>query len=249
MQQATTFDVEIASQGSTVDLSSVDAVTGGSRASVLIVEDQRLFADAMAAALEADGFDVVGTASNAGDALALARASQPDVVVTDIELPDRGGVAIGNEILREMPRTRVIALSALSDPRSIDRVLGLGFRAYVTKDTSVARFVGAVREAVEGRDVVATVSRRGGLHGRPGFVVPRLTPRELEVLRMLAEGSSGNTMALRLEISSNTVRRHVQSILTKFQVHSRLEAATFAVRHGMVDVGSDRDAARFEQAS
>jgi DNA-binding NarL/FixJ family response regulator len=130
----------------------------------------------------------------------------------------------------------VLALTAIDDQKVVSEALRIGFRGYLTKDTPVSKFVRAARTAVDGQ-VVYQQSLGAGPRRRdePGALEgQQLTPREREVLALLVEGLSGVVIANRLGISRNTVRTHVQSILTKLQVHSRLEAATFAVRHRLV---------------
>ena len=211
---------------------------------ILIVDDHTLFADAIAIQLEDVGMEVVGRAANGTQAIEEARRTEPDVVLMDLALPDQSGLSAGRAILEERPTTRVVVLTALEDRAVADEALRLGFRGYLTKDTPVARFVEAIGSVCEGEIVLpqrlrATARRPGG-DADVALLASLLTSREREVLALLVEGADGGTIAGRLGISRNTVRTHVQSILTKLQVHSRLEAATFAVRHRLVPVQGDR---------
>jgi len=212
---------------------------------VLIVDDHRLFADALSAILTRAGMTVVGTAERGDQAVTTALATHPDIILVDIGLPDQSGLVVGNSLLAQLPEAKVIALSAIDDRRTIEEALRLGFHGYLTKETPVERFESAVRSVMDGQVIVPRFG------GRPfdfdedaSLLAAHLTAREIEVLGLLVEGASGSEMAARLGISANTVRTHVQSILTKLQVHSRLEAATFAVRHGLAQVPrmpSERD--------
>jgi two-component system nitrate/nitrite response regulator NarL len=209
----------------------------------LIVDDHVLFAEAISAALEDAGMGVCAAVMSGRDAIAFLETDRADVVLMDLGLPDRSGLAVGREILERWPQTKLLAVTALDDPKAVDDALRTGFRGYLTKDTPVARFVSSLEAIVDGQ--VVTPHRLIPGHRRRqaddiSLLVTQLTSREREVLGLLMEGADGRTIARRLGISRNTVRTHVQSILTKLQVHSRLEAATFAVRHHLVPVPSNQ---------
>lgn len=211
---------------------------------VLIVEDQVLFAEAIQVALRNQGVEMVGVASTGEEGLELLPTTRPDVVLVDIGLPDRSGIAIGREILERCPDVKVLALTALRDGRMAREALRAGFSGYLTKDTDVSRLLRAIEAAFSGEVTISNGLARQAVGGRAGdavsLMVSQLTDRERVVLALLAEGADSPAIAQRLRISRNTVRTHVQSILAKLNVHSRLEAAAFAVRHGVVTVGDDR---------
>lgn len=204
---------------------------------VLIVDDHTLFADAIRPVLEGEGMCVVGVATTAHQALDSVDRERPDLILMDLGLPDQSGLAAGEQILDRFPEVRVVALTALDDRRTVHEALRAGFHGYLTKDTPVAEFVHAIRAVLGGQVVLPRRLGPGGERGAADYaalLAEQLTPRELEVLVLLVEGANGRAIARSLGISANTVRTHVQSILTKLQVHSRLEAATFAVRHRLV---------------
>jgi two-component system nitrate/nitrite response regulator NarL len=207
----------------------------------LIVDDHTLFAEAVRATLEARGIQVVAVAANGAAALEAVASHRPDLVLMDIGLPDRSGLAVGAEIVEEWPGTKVVALTALDDPRAVKEAVRSGFHGYVVKDIPVTKFIDVVLATLGGQTVVPhrLAARAAGMLSTTehsvALMADQLTYRELDVLRLLAEGLPGDAIARRLGISRNTVRTHVQNVLTKLQVHSRLEAATFAVRHGIVD--------------
>ncbi|HUF60082.1 MAG TPA: response regulator transcription factor [Actinomycetota bacterium] len=211
---------------------------------VLIVEDQVLFAEAVEFALRSHGIDVVGTASTGEVGLELLPTTNPDVVLLDIGLPDRSGIAIGREMLERCPNVKVLALTALRDGRAAREALRAGFSGYLTKDTDVDRLLRAIESAFSGEVTISKPLARQAAGGRGGdgvsLMVSQLTDRERAVLGLLAAGADSPAMAERLHISKNTVRTHVQSILAKLNVHSRLEAAAFAVRHGVVKIDDGR---------
>lgn len=199
-----------------------------------------LFAEAIRVAIEDLGLSVVRVATTGQDAIAEVERAMPDVILMDIGLPDQSGLVAGRTILERHPDAKIIALTALSDRATVDEALRIGFVGYLTKDTPVARFVNAIRSAMDGHLVLpqrlSPARRRSQAEEEVALLASQLTPREREVLALLVQGADGRRAASALGISLNTVRTHVQSILTKLQVHSRLEAATFAVRHGIVRV-------------
>jgi two-component system nitrate/nitrite response regulator NarL len=181
---------------------------------------------------------VIGTPADGDDGVRLAAESHPDVCLVDIGLPDRSGLLVGAEIREVSPTTKLIALTALKDPRLVDEAIRIGFVGYIDKGVPVARFVESVRAVADGRAAPPRVvqgSRNGNGSANGSLIARQLTERETQVLRLMVDGLSGSQIATKLGISSNTVRTHIQSILTKLQVHSRLAAATFAVRHGLFD--------------
>ena len=209
---------------------------------VLIVDDHALFADSIRPAIEGLGATEILIAANAAEGLAFARLMQPDVILLDLGLPDRSGLSVGREMLDSVPGVKLVALTSLRDESVIREALRSGFSGYVTKDASIRRFLSSLGAVLDGK-VVAP----GPAPFRPAprarteqeraatMLAEQLTPRELEVLCLLVEGRSGSEIARRLSISQYTARTHTQSILSKLQVHSRLEAAAFAVRNGLVE--------------
>jgi two-component system nitrate/nitrite response regulator NarL len=212
---------------------------------ILIVDDHQLFAEAVRAALEDLGMSVVEVVSLGSEALEAVDRLKPDVILMDIGLPDQSGLAIGRLILERHPDAKIIAVTALSERSAVDEALGIGFVGYLTKDTPMGQFVNALRSAMDGHLVLPL---RLSANARPSrqkeeveLLASQLTPREREVLALLARGANGKVVAAELGISLNTVRTHVQSILTKLQVRSRLEAAMFAVRHRVVEIPQPGD--------
>ena len=164
----------------------------------------------------------------------------------DIGLPGESGLALGARIIERYPEVRVVALTAMSDPRLLQEAMQLGFSGFLTKDTQLSRLVNAMQLVLDGEVVIPqTLAKRMGTNRRAAFptqaekevalLVAQFTDREREVLQLLAEGSTSEEIADRMGITRNTVRTHVQSIFGKLGVHSRLEAASFAVRHGLVE--------------
>jgi DNA-binding NarL/FixJ family response regulator len=207
---------------------------------ILIVEDHVLFAEAVTMALGARGYNVVGVVDTVEEAMPAVERLQPDLALVDIALTDGNGIALGRAILREHPRIRVVAVSALNDSRSVREALQAGLNGYVIKDTPIARFVQAIETVLAGDVVVPRALSRqvAGMQTSEektaALLIGQLTRREEQVLGLLVEGASSKRIARALGVSPNTVRTHVQNVLMKLHVTSRLEAAAFAVRHGIV---------------
>jgi two-component system, NarL family, nitrate/nitrite response regulator NarL len=207
---------------------------------VLIVDDHRLFAEAITWALEQMGMQVV-LASSGEEALKETRRHRPALVLLDIGLPGTSGLAVGRDILRIAPSTKVVAVTALQDPGTVRDAVRLGFHGYLTKDIPIERFTTSIKAAIGGQMVIPHNLARvvGGAQSEDErqamALATQLTTRERDVLAMLVEGASSAAIARILSISPNTVRSHIQNILPKLQVHSRLEAAAYAMRYGLVE--------------
>jgi two-component system nitrate/nitrite response regulator NarL len=204
---------------------------------ILIVDDHKLFADAIRAALLRHHYHAREPVGTGADAVAAAERHRPEVALVDIGLPDASGVQVGRRIMEVSPQTRVVVVTGMDDQRVADEVVRAGFHGYLLKDTKMSQLLGAIQLVLNGEVVLPTRGARMGSRARvpeARLLGRNLTPRELEVLEMLARGVGGREIARELGVAPNTVRTHVQSILSKLQVHSRLEAAAFAVRHGLV---------------
>lgn len=204
--------------------------------SVALVEDHTMVAEALASALAAEpDLDVIGIAGTLADALALVRSRHVDVVVMDYRLPDADG-ARGTAALREAsPRTRVVMLTGLGGNDVVVRAIEAGCAGFLRKTQAIGEVRMAVRRAHAGEVVftpamLAEVVGRAGRQKFPG----RLSPRELEVLQLLAQGESVEQVSRRLFLSLHTVRNHVRRILVKLGAHSQLEAVAIALREGIV---------------
>lgn len=208
---------------------------------LVIVDDHVLFAEVLVPILEEAHLDVVGVAVDAASGVRLAEEHRPDLALVDLALGEVNGFVAADRIRHVSPETRCVIVSALDDTASVAEALSRGLHGYLTKDLPVSKIVAGIRAVLDGQVVLPpTVVRTKSAVSFPRsddvrLLVDQLTPREWEVLALLVEGASGPEIGSRLEISPSTVRTHVQGILTKLQVHSRLEAATFAVRHGLFD--------------
>ena len=210
---------------------------------VLLVDDHQLLTGSLSALLSHEpDITVAGIAASVAEAKAMAR-DQVDVVLMDYRLPDGTGAEATRAIKARWPSARVVMLTAINDDETILESIQAGADGYLTKDRAVDDVVGAVRAAYAGetlmpRSVIVNIARRVGV-ARDKETDRRqtdpLTPREHEVLRALTEGLSTREICERLFIAPNTLRTHVQNIMGKLRVHSKLEAVAFAIRNRLVE--------------
>jgi two-component system, NarL family, response regulator DevR len=217
---------------------------------VLFVEDHQLLADALSAMLGREpDIEVVGIAGTVAEAKLMSR-DRLDVVLMDYRLPDGTGVEATRAIKARWPAARVVMVTALSDDETVLESIQAGADGYMTKDRAAEDVVAAVRAAHAGetllpRSVILEIARRVAAareRGDERRIIEPLTPRELEILRALTEGMSTPEICARLFIAPNTLRTHVQNIMGKLRVHSKLEAVAFALKYRLVDPPKPEDA-------
>ncbi|HWY90271.1 MAG TPA: response regulator transcription factor [Solirubrobacteraceae bacterium] len=219
---------------------------------VVIADDHHLFREGLRGMLEAGGVEVVGEASGGNEAVALAQRLAPDVVVLDLKMPGVSGLDALRGIARTSPDVQTVVLTVSDDETDVLDALAAGACGYLLKDTRADRLADSVRQAAEGHMVLsAEIARALMEHVRAGADAARagaeaeaevretedrlaLTPREIEVLRLLAQGADNTTIGLELSISPHTVKQYVTNIFEKLGVHSRVQAAVYAVRSGLV---------------
>jgi DNA-binding NarL/FixJ family response regulator len=199
-----------------------------------------MLAESMASVLRDNGVAVVAIASTGREAMIAARQQRPSVVLMDIGLPDMDGIDAGRAIMEQLPGTRLAAITGLQSSDIVRQVMQNGFHGYLHKNAPSSELIKTIRlvasgQAVIPQDAARRLATRAAAEREPGaLAASRLTKRELDVLTLLVEGADTRRIAERLFLSRNTVRTHVQNILSKLQVHSRLEAATYAVRLGLI---------------
>jgi len=191
--------------------------------------------------LEEQGIRVIAEASSGPDAIALALRARPDVVVMDLNLPRQSGVDATRELIAAAPDVRVLMLTVASDERSVLDALIAGACGYLLKDATIEEIAGGVRAAAAGHSFVSPrvghhvlerLRGQAGVDDGRGGEIP-LSERELEILRLVAEGCDNDDIAERLFLSPRTVKNHVSSILAKLQMDNRVQAAVYAVRKGI----------------
>lgn len=211
---------------------------------ILLVDEHRLFAEAITSVLEDQKIDVVGIATTGDDAVAAARRTHPDLILYALGQNGSEWSTIGRRIREASPRTKIVALTEVRDQHLAADAIRAGFHGCLTKDIPIAKLFTSIRAALDGQVVLSPRIVRGAFDARPpdvraaALLAEQITPREQDVLSLLVQGASSEEVARRLRVSPNTVRTHVQSIFTKLGVHSRLEATAFAVRYGLVQAAT-----------
>lgn len=203
---------------------------------VLVVEDHRMFAEAIEAMLATQpGIEVVGSAATAAAAISESRRLRPTVVLMDYRLPDDMGTAAARAIRDHSPQTRVLILTASAEESLVREVVRAGCSGILTKGRGLADLVEAVRSAAAGETVFArSLLDRLAAPAPPTAVIELLSDREMEVLRLVAEGLDTREISERLGVSVHTVRNHVQGCMRKLGVHTRTQAVSAAIRRGII---------------
>ena len=208
---------------------------------VVVVDDHVLFAQVLKSFLLREGAADVVLVTSGYAALDLIDVTPPDIVLVDLGLPDLDGITVGTAIRERHPDITIVAVTGVNDARIVRDAVRAGFNGYLTKQTPVQRFGEALAVILGGRSVFPDhlSAVEDGTERRPGraaaMMASSLTNRERQVLGLLADGLNSAAIGRALEIEPNTVRTHVQQVLTKLQVNSRLEAVTYATRNGIVD--------------
>jgi two-component system, NarL family, nitrate/nitrite response regulator NarL len=209
---------------------------------VILVDDHTLFRRGLTELLEGrDGIEVVAETGDPGEALRLVRERSPDVAIVDLNMAPHGGLALIRRLLAEGWKGTPIVLTVSDAEDDMANALASGARGYLLKDMEPQQVVDAVHRAMRGETVVApamTLKLVDLLHPKRGAaaragLLASLTAREREILGHLAQGMSNKAIARSLDISHETVKLHVRRILAKLKLSSRVEAAVFAVEHGV----------------
>lgn len=191
--------------------------------------------------LDRDGIDVVGHALTGRQTIELAAELQPDVILLDIRMPDMDGLQALAAIKSTLPEASVIMLTSFSNPQYITRSITLGAAGYMMKDVEPEAVPQAVRavangEAIIDREILDTVAKELSNATTPVGMrreLPSLTPQEIRIIQLIAEGLDNNTIAEILTVSPNTVKSHVSNIFSKVGVSDRTQAAIWAIRRGI----------------
>jgi two-component system NarL family response regulator len=216
---------------------------------VLIVDDHALFRRGLEMVLkeEAD-IEVVGEASDGTEAVARAAEALPDVVLMDIRMPRSSGIEACRSMKTASPSAKIVMLTISDEEEDLFDAIKAGASGYLLKDIPLDEVAESVRAVHGGQSLInpsmaaklinefATLARREGEERAEQVPAPKLTDREMEVLKLVAKGSSNRDIARVLFISENTVKNHVRNILEKLQIHSRMEAVMVAVREKLIEL-------------
>jgi DNA-binding NarL/FixJ family response regulator len=225
-------------------------VQGAGPIRVVIVDDNELFLGGLGMLLNLeDDIEVVGEACEGGAAAVLVAATVPDVVLMDVRMPKRSGIEACQTIKDVAPDSRILMLTSSDEQADLYDALKNGASGYLLKDSSIDEVANAVRLVTEGDALISPIMatklldefKQVARADRPAVSTPRLTERELEVLRLVAQGLNNREIGRQLFITENTVKNHVRNVLEKLNLHSRLEAVMYAIRErwpGFPSLGS-----------
>jgi DNA-binding NarL/FixJ family response regulator len=209
---------------------------------VVLVDDHPVYREGLARLLSQSGVEVVAQAGNGPDALSIVEEAAPDVVVMDLNMPGMSGVDVTRKLVERNPASRILVVSVSAQEEDVTEAILAGASGYVLKDGPVEEVVAGIHAAANGESLISPriatmLLRRMRLDGPSEIEAPATTPlseRELQVLRLVAEGKGNQEIGEALYIGQSTVRNHISSILMKLQVDNRVQAAVRAVRDRMV---------------
>jgi two-component system, NarL family, nitrate/nitrite response regulator NarL len=211
---------------------------------LVLCDDQKLLCDALTAALEQHDHEVVAVATTASAGVAAVAEHDPDVCLLDLCFPDaENGLDAARAIAEHHPSTKVLVLSGVGDPQKLSEAVGIGVAGFIPKDQTPAEIANALDVIAAGGTVFDMGLCRGATHCPTGAhpterlmrSLENLTPREREILTRIVDGQSTKQMARAMRITTGTAVTHVNHVLTKLGVHSRLQAAALASREGLLD--------------
>jgi len=218
------------------------AITPTKAVRVLIVDDQTLFRTGLTSLLSEDErVDVVGQAVDGADAVKQATRLKPDVVLMDLKMPNLDGIEATRQIVESLPGVKVLVLTTFETDSQVIQALKAGASGYVLKDSSAAAILSSIVAVMAGERVMASAVANRVLEMLTGTTTPKefydgLTNREIEILKLLANGMANKQIAFRLKISEKTVRNHVSNTYEKLGIYDRSQAVLYAVKKGLVEV-------------
>jgi len=211
---------------------------------VLLVDDHALFRRGIASIVAAErGFEVVGEAANGLEALDRARELMPDVILMDIFMPGANGLEATRRIKAALPYVKIVMLTVSEEDQNLFEAIKSGAQGYLLKKIEPQELFAMLKGVVQGdapisRAMAAKILREFTHQARRAAPAPRpgadLSPREKEVLELVTQGKSNKEIAVALAITENTVKNHLKNILEKLHLENRVQAATFAIREGLV---------------
>ncbi len=212
---------------------------------VLICDDHALFRRGLIMVLESEeGIDVVAEAEDGEDAVRKAEETAPDVVLMDVRMPKMSGIEATRAIADAVPTAKILMLTVSDEEEDLYEAVKAGATGYLLKEISIEEVANAIRAVITGQSLISPsmasklLSEFNNLskQAQQKVMVPRLTDRELQVLKLVAQGMSNREVSAQLFISENTVKNHVRNILEKLHLHSRMEAVVYAVREKLLDI-------------
>jgi two-component system NarL family response regulator len=221
------------------------AAAGPDTIRVLICDDHALFRRGLVMVLESEeGIEVVAEAEDGEDAVARAEETVPDVVLMDVRMPKMSGIEATRAIADVVPSAKILMLTVSDEEEDLYEAVKAGATGYLLKEISIEEVANAIRAVTTGQSLISPsmasklLSEFNNLakQAQQKVLAPKLTERELQVLKLVAQGLSNREVAEQLFISENTVKNHVRNILEKLHLHSRMEAVVYAVREKLLDI-------------
>jgi DNA-binding NarL/FixJ family response regulator len=219
----------------------------GDRLRVLVVDDHALFRRGLQTILELESdLELIGEASDGAEAIAKSQELMPDVILMDVRMPKRSGIEATAQIKDVLPHAKILMLTISDDEADLYDAIKAGASGYLLKEIPIEEVADAIRSVWAGQSRISPSMASKLLNefsamakastDRPQVPSPRLTDREMEVLRLVAKGMNNRDIAKELFISENTVKNHIRNILEKLHLHSRMEAVVYAVREKMIEI-------------
>jgi DNA-binding NarL/FixJ family response regulator len=218
------------------------STTNTSTVRVLIADDQTLFRVGLARLLEEDPrVQIIGQAGDGAEAVKLAGALKPDVVLMDLKMPNLDGIEATRQIAASLPGVKVLLLTTFEADNHVIQALKAGASGYILKDSKPDSIVSSLLAVMAGERVMASAVANRVLEMLTGTTTPKefydgLTGREIEILKLLAGGMANKQIAYKLKISEKTVRNHVSNMYEKLNIYDRSQAVLYAVRKGLVEI-------------
>jgi DNA-binding NarL/FixJ family response regulator len=214
---------------------------------VLIADDHALFRRGLSMVLESEpDIEVVAEAQDGEEVIAKAEEIVPDVLLMDVRMPKLSGIEATRAIRESVPSSKIVMLTVSDEEDDLFDAIKAGANGYLLKEISIEEVADAIRAVTQGQSLISPSMASKLLNEfnalakqadeKPRLAAPRLTQRELEVLKLVAQGMSNREAADSLFIAENTVKNHVRNILEKLQLHSRMEAVVYAVREKLLDI-------------
>ncbi len=224
-----------------------DEATEPDKLRVLVVDDHALFRRGLQMVLEQEpDLELVGEASDGSEAVDKAQTLMPDVILMDVRMPKRSGIEAAGQIKDLLPHVKILMLTISDEEADLYEAIKAGASGYLLKEIPIEEVADAIRSVWAGQSRIspsmaskllsefAAMSKAST--ERPQMPTPKLTDREMEVLKLVAQGMNNRDIAKELYISENTVKNHIRNILEKLHLHSRMEAVVYAVREKLLEI-------------